>query len=143
MAESLETYEASSFHQLWYPSKRWGFTDFECCLEAAGGLQDTRAGKRSYRDYLAWLSADDEARRRLGFETSKKSERWKVALARYLRERLLVPNAWLAVQLHMGTAQSVSSRISQHRRKSERGELDDDWNDLGLLECVDWCFSAL
>jgi hypothetical protein len=37
----------------------------------------------------------------------------------------------------------VSSRISQHRRKSERGELDDDWNDLGLLECVDWCFSAL
>ena len=106
-------------------------------LRGAGGLQDTRAGKRSYRDYLAWLSADDEARRRLGFETSKKSERWKVALARYLRERLLVPNAWLAVQLHMGTAQSVSSRISQHRRKSERGELDDDWNDLGLLECVD------
>lgn len=197
-AESLERYEASSFHQLWYPSKRWRFSDFECCLEAAGGLQDTRAGKRSYRDYLSWLSADDEARRRLGFETmsrgwakgtkafkkavladhhdvqrvqiveseaaemreprwernlasglnclgrsgaeletSKKSERWKVAMARYLRERLLVPNAWLAVQLHMGTAQSVSSRISQHRRESERGELDDDWNHLSLLECVD------
>jgi len=195
-AESLATYEASSFHQLWYPSKRWRFTDFECCLESAGGLQDTRAGKRSYRDYLAWLSADDEARRRLGFETmsrgwakgtkafknavledqqdvlrgriveseaaemreprwernlehglaalgrhadeletSKKSERWKVALARYLRERLLVPNAWLAERLQMGTPNSVSSRISRSRRES--GSSDHLWNTLKVLECVD------
>jgi len=195
-AESLATYEASSFHQLWYPSKRWRFTDFECCLESAGGLQDTRAGKRSYRDYLAWLSADDEARRRLGFETmsrgwakgtkafknavledqqdvlrgriveseaaemreprwernlehglaalgrhadeletSKKSERWKVALARYLRERLLVPNTWLAERLQMGTPNSVSSRISRSRRES--GSSDHLWNTLKVLECVD------
>ena len=195
-AKCLETYQASSFNQLWYPSKRWSFMDFECCLEAAGGLQDTRAGKHSYRDYLVWLSADDEACRDLGFETmsrgwakgtkafkkavlddqqdvlrgriveseaaemreprwernlayglaalgrhadeletSKKGERWKVALARYLRERLLVPNAWLAERLQMGTSNSVSSRVSRYRRES--GSSDDEWNTLKVLECVD------
>jgi len=195
-AKCLETYQASSFNQLWYPSKRWSFMDFESCLEAAGGLQDTRAGKHSYRDYLVWLSADDEACRRLGFETmsrgwakgtkefkkavledqqdvlrgriveseaaemrepcwernldhglaalgrhadeletSKKGERWKVALARYLRERVLVPNTWLAERLQMGTPNSVSSRVSRYRRES--GSSDDEWNTLKVLECVD------
>ena len=68
-------------------------------------------------------------------ETSKKSERWKVALARYLRERLLVPNTWLAERLQMGTPNSVSSRISRSRRES--GSSDHLWNTLKVLECVD------
>ena len=196
-AQALEGYEGSSFHQLWYPSKRWGFSDFDCCLDAAGGLKDTRAGKRSYREYLDWLSTADEERRRLGFETmcrgwakgskefrkavladhqdalerqivesdaaemreplwernlaaglsalgrkeselqtSKKSADWKVALARYLRERLLVPNAWLAERLHMGRAESVSSRVSRHRKASE-DVVQPDWELLNLLECLD------
>jgi REP element-mobilizing transposase RayT len=196
-AEALETYQGSSFHQLWYPSKRWGFSEFECCLDSAGGLKDTRAGKRLYRDYLEWLSTADGERRRLGFETmsrgwakgtkefrkavladhrdalerkivesdaaemkeplwernlfaglnalgreeaefqtSKKSAAWKVALARHLRERLLVPNSWLAEQLRMGTPQSVSSRVSRHRKESE-GSVDSDWSILRMLECVD------
>lgn len=67
--------------------------------------------------------------------TSKKSERWKVALARYLRERLLVPNAWLAERLQMGTSNSVSSRVSRYRR--ECGSSDDEWKALEMLECVD------
>lgn len=52
-AEKLESYETSSFHQLWYKRKRWSFSDFEGCLNSAGGLEDSPKGKRLYRDYLA------------------------------------------------------------------------------------------
>ncbi len=51
---------------------------------------------------------------------SRKGERWKVALARWLRETHLVPNGWIAERLCMGTGDGVSSLISRHRRL--RGE---------------------
>lgn len=65
----LQSYEASSFHRLWYARKRQGYESFEISLEAAGGLEDTRTGRRLYRDYLAWLSEDEVERKRMGFET--------------------------------------------------------------------------
>jgi hypothetical protein len=75
-------------------------------------------------------------RKEAELQTSKKSAAWKVALARHLRERLLVPNSWLAAQLRMGTPQSVSSRVSRHRKEPERS-VDSDWSILRMLECVD------
>lgn len=42
--------------------------DVSTALSEAGGLADTRSGRRSYRDYLEWLSAEDSERKRLGFE---------------------------------------------------------------------------
>jgi hypothetical protein len=36
----------------------------------------------------------------------------------------------------MGTPQSVSSRVSRHRKESEGG-VDSDWSILRMLECVD------
>lgn len=51
-----------------YASKRRSYESFELCLDAAGGLNDTRRGRELYRDYLAWLSEDDGERKRLGFE---------------------------------------------------------------------------
>jgi hypothetical protein len=59
----------------------------------------------------------------------------KVALARYLRESTLAPNAWLATRLGMGTAKSVSSRISMHRKHVSIDELI--WKQLKMLDCVD------
>jgi len=65
----LQDFESSSFHRLWYARKRRPYESFELCLDVAGGLKDTRVGRRLYRDYLAWLSEDDIERKRLGFET--------------------------------------------------------------------------
>jgi len=36
----------------------------------------------------------------------------------------------------MGTPQSVSSRVSRHRKEPE-GSVDSDWSILKMLECVD------
>ncbi len=136
------------------PRKRKIFEVVETALIAAGGLKDTPAGRRSYRDYLEWLSGEEQERKKLGFE--QMSRGWlkgskdfrkavlgdlrdevsrKVALARYLRETTLVPNAWLATHLHMGTAKSVSSRISYHRNTVSSDE--PTWKILKMLECVD------
>jgi hypothetical protein len=67
-AAALEQYEASSFHQLWNPGRRWSFVDYDSCLEAAGGLVDKPKGRQLYRDYLCQISSDDSAQKRLGFE---------------------------------------------------------------------------
>ena len=195
-AAELQKYSASSFHQLWYPLKRWSIFESLTALEEAGGLVDTAKGRRSYRVYLTWLSEADAEKKRMGFErmcrgwvqgskdfrkavmkdltdeislkvveaeaeelreplwerwlnrglealgkselellSARKGIGWKVALARYLRENCLASNRWLAERLNMGTAKSVSSRVSFHR-KTEDG-LDEQWAKLKMLECVD------
>jgi len=67
-AGELQEYAESSFARLWYPSRRRDFEHLEVGLEFAGGLSDTRAGRRKYRDYLSWLSETDAEKKRLGFE---------------------------------------------------------------------------
>jgi hypothetical protein len=64
----LRDYRWSSFWYLHYPSKRPDFMDVSGCLEAAGGLSDTSAGRKKYREYLAWLSADAGAQKDLLFD---------------------------------------------------------------------------
>jgi hypothetical protein len=56
-------------------------------------------------------------------------------LARYLREKALIPNAWLAHALCMGTPNSLSSQISRHRKggQTDRGA----WERLKNQENVD------
>ena len=195
-ASELQNYSASGFYQLWNPSERWSFFDATTALTEAGGLADTRSGRRSYREYLEWLSTEDSEQKRLGFEkmchgwakgskdfkkavqddlkdsisktivesearelreplwedrlcqglaalgktdsdllSDRKGANWKVMLACYLRKRCLTPNVWLAERLNMGTAKSVSSRVSQFRK---RGDAESSqWSLLENLECVD------
>jgi len=177
-AESLETYADGSFHQLWNPRRRWPFQEFEVLLESTGALADTPKGRRSYRDYLEWLSEEEPERKRLGFESMsrgwakgtkefkkavsedlkdedlrkvveaeasemreprwerilgelleelgksrsdlegvRKGEDWKVSIARLLREKYLVPYAWIAENLSMGAVSSVQSQVSLNRKK--------------------------
>ena len=64
----LERYSESSFHQLWYPKRRWDFVDYRTCMEAAGGLADKPKGRELYREYLNQLNSDDSAQKHLGFD---------------------------------------------------------------------------
>lgn len=64
-----------------------------------------------------------------------KGAAWKVALARHLRERYLVPNAWLSVKLNMGTPNALSSLMSRHRKSKQRR--DKCWKILKNQEYVD------
>ena len=73
-APALQTYADSSFAGLWYPSRRRAFECPETALESAGGLTDSPAGRRKYREYLHWLSETDVEAERLGFE--KMSRGW-------------------------------------------------------------------
>src|SRR5690606_16123459 len=66
--EHLRSYRHGSFHWLWQPRTRPAMLDLSTALEAAGGLKDTPAGRRSYQQYLVWLQEDEPARKALGFE---------------------------------------------------------------------------
>jgi len=66
-AGELQSYASSSFHQLWYPSKRWDFVNYETGLECAGGLTDTPAGRRRYRQHLGVVAGDESEQERMGF----------------------------------------------------------------------------
>jgi putative transposase len=146
-------------------------------------LADSPAGRRKYRDYLAWLSESDAEARRLGFKEMsrgwlkgtedfkksvledlkdeqvrgvveaeasemreplwgralagglaalgreagdladcRKGEGWKVDLARYLRERRLVPYRWIATNLWMGAPSYVQSLVSRRRQQKDSKE---------------------
>jgi len=90
-AADLQSYSDSGFHQIWYPSKRWSFFEASTALDEAGGLSDTRSGRRSYRDYLEWLSTDDITRKQLGFDQmckgwAKGSKDFKQAVMDDLKE---------------------------------------------------------
>ena len=66
--ESLRAYRWSSFWYLHHPTNRADFMDCSGCLEAAGNLTDSSAGRKRYREYLSWLSADSGARKEQLFD---------------------------------------------------------------------------
>ena len=66
--ESLRDYRWSSFWYLHHPGKRPDFMDCSGCLTAAGSLTDSSSGRKRYREYLSWLSADSNARKEQLFD---------------------------------------------------------------------------
>jgi hypothetical protein len=58
-------------------------------------------------------------RREIEMETSRKGADWKVALARYLRERHLTPYRWIATNLKMGAPSYVQSLVRLHRKNKD------------------------
>lgn len=68
----LSAYRFGSLHWLMQPRKRPERLDFSTGLEAAGGLQDTPAGRARYLEYLQWLAEEEPARKALGFENLSK-----------------------------------------------------------------------
>jgi len=61
-------------------------------------------------------------------KSGKKGEPWKVATARYLRERYLAPYQWIAGELGMGKVSSVQSLVCRH--KKGEGGVDEYWGKL-------------
>ena len=78
---------------------------------------------RSLAEILTILGKTEED---LG--NTKKGEPWKVAAARYLRDKFLAPNKWIAENLQMGAVSHVQSKVSCHR-KLKPGE-DKYWEAL-------------
>jgi putative transposase len=68
-ANELERFEASSFHQLMHPLKRWGYGVYDTCLALPNALTDNPDGRLQYRQYLEWLSGNEREKEQLGFET--------------------------------------------------------------------------
>ncbi len=68
-------------------------------------------------------------------KTVRKGALWKVAVARHLRERYLIPNPWLSERLNMGTANSLSRLVSRH--KSSDADTDKSWKLLENQKYVD------
>ena len=54
--------------------------------------------------------------------SSPKGISWKVAIARLLRERYLVPNQWIAERLKMGQVSTVQSLVSRHRTNEDQSD---------------------
>jgi len=79
--EQLVQYQESSYWMLEHPKKRPGCLEVETCLNAAGDLADTAAGRRKYAEYLAWLEENEEARKQLKFE--KMSKGWALGGAAF------------------------------------------------------------
>jgi REP element-mobilizing transposase RayT len=66
---------------------------------------------------------------------SPKGAEWKVATARWLRERYLAPHRWIAARLNMGGVGSVQTLVSRHRRESENQS--SSWEVLNSYEILD------
>ena len=67
--------------------------------------------ERGMQEALSMLQRDREMLR-----ACRKSEFWKVDLARYLREAYLTPYRWIAENLQMGAPSYVQSLVSRQRR---------------------------
>jgi len=59
--ETLKDVTCSSYRLLWLPKKRPTFLCVQTALEAAGGLSDTPAGRKTYADFLGWQLTEGPA----------------------------------------------------------------------------------
>lgn len=80
-----------------------------------------------------WEKALPEILDQLGLDpadakSGKKSEPWKIAAARYLREYYLAPYKWITEELQMGTVNSVQGMVCRHRKTTQ--PKDEWWNKL-------------
>jgi len=82
----LQSYSASSFHPLWYPSKRGPFFASVTALKEAGELREPLWERRLKQ------GLDASGKSKAALLSARKGCDWNVALARYLRESSLVPN---------------------------------------------------
>ena len=136
-ASELEQFADSSFHQLWYPRKRWPFGVYTTSLECVGDLADKPKGRRLYRDYLGCLSEDDEEKKRLGFAKmtrgwAKGSKEFKKAVLNDMKDKKL-----LSVKEH--EAAEVREKIWENAMKTSLTLLEKSSDDLiNSRKGADW-----
>ena len=84
--DDLTAWEGCSLRWLVKPRERAPWFKPDAALAYPMQLADTPAGRRSYKDYLAWLSADQSAQKELFFE--KLSRGWAIG-SKEFKEDLL------------------------------------------------------
>lgn len=108
-------------------SQGWalGSTGFKAALVKDHALQATsRAWEVSGKDEIRRLQWEETltsclrvlGKTRAAVVQERKSAPWKVAVAAFLKQATQAGNGWLAEQLHMGGAVSVSQYVGQLRR---------------------------
>jgi putative transposase len=80
---ALPGYAWTSLRWLFEPKERPAWYHPQPCLEHAGELADTVAGRRKYHDYLAWLAEDEPARKEQRFETMSRG--WIIGSAGFAK----------------------------------------------------------
>ena len=70
---TLADWPWSSMAWLMNPAQRPAWFEPSAALAHAGNLADTRAGRRKYLEYLAWLAEDEPAKKELRFAEMSKS----------------------------------------------------------------------
>jgi putative transposase len=65
--DTLSNYRFSSYAYL--NRKRPDFLELAHCLQAAGGLNDTKRGHQSYKAFLDWLAEDETMQKELKFDS--------------------------------------------------------------------------
>ena len=107
----LGDYRYSSYWYLWRERLRPAFVDVTCCLDGAGGLKDSAAGKKKYKEYLEWMAQEDWARKEAKF--GEMSRGWALGTKEYKREL-----------------------VKEHKERLARLDLGEE--DLGELRELHW-----
>jgi REP element-mobilizing transposase RayT len=137
-AAQLKTYPWSSFAKFQI-KKRPAFLSCADWLNELGGLKDTRAGWRSYQDYLAWLAENESEQKRQNFEKmcqgwAMGSKEWRKALVQdyadeitdsELRDKNEVADL-LELQWHQ-TLQALLARRNKSGDELARHRKGADW----------------
>ena len=91
--KGLRDYRFSTYWYLWRPRKRPEIINVETCLESAGELKDTPAGRKNYEKYLEWMNEDDQVKKEACFDAMSRGwalggKDFKKELLNEHRERL-------------------------------------------------------
>lgn len=105
--EALENWPWSSFRWMQRARERTAWFTPVATLESVGTLADTPAGRRSYRDYLAWLSAQTVEQQRLGFDRMSKG--WALG-SKEFKQELMTDEKNRLTALELGTAETLEAR---------------------------------
>jgi len=81
--DELAEWKGCSLRWLINPRERASWFKADAALAHPMQLADTPAGRRSYKDYLAWLAADESAQKDLCFETLSRG--WAVGSKEFKR----------------------------------------------------------
>ena len=90
----------------------WGNAIPDWC----GRLADTAAGRRKYAEYLAWLSAEAQEQKRLGFDRMSKG--WVLGTQEFKKD-LVKEHRTAAASLERGERDLAETRIAQLEERLE------------------------
>lgn len=113
----LGGYRFGSYRFLPSAKGRPRFLDLAPCLEAAGGLRDTPAGRRKYGQYLEWLAEDEPRQKAMAFDRMSKG--WALG-AREFKQALLQDEKAALSEVALGGADKRELRELGWERELER-----------------------